>query len=117
MKPALAGKHAGGIGGPDLIETSDHEVSHAVSCDRSTMAAVGGGVAILGALPGKEAFLAHEPGDAVTPSWTTAGQSRTAISLATAGELLPDAGTQVDGLGLPRPRLTPSLFPVVIAAA
>lgn len=119
IQPALAGQEAGRIGDPDLVRTLDHETWERIGCDRSAMAAVGGGVAILGALPRQEAFGTHEPGDAVTPSWAAehAGESRAAISLATAGEFLPDAGPQVDRLGLPRPRLSPSLFPVVIAAA
>ena len=95
IEPALASQDARGIGDPDLVRTLDPEAWETMGCDRPAMANVGGGVAILGALPGKEAFLAHDAGDAVTPSWTTehSRQARTAIGLTTAGELLPDAGT------------------------
>ncbi len=95
IQPALAGEDAGGIGDPDLIGATDFEALETVRCDRSAMAAIGGGVAILRALPGKEAFGTHEPGDAIAPSWTTehSGQARTAIGLTTARELLADPGT------------------------
>ena len=78
-----------------LIGASDFEAWEAVRCDRSAMAAIGGGVAILGTLPGEEAFGPHEPGDAVAPTGTTehSRQARTAIGLAAARELLPDAGS------------------------
>ena len=93
IEPTLAGQDAGGIGDPDLIRPLHGEARETVGRDRSAVAAVGGGVAILGALPRKEAFLAHETGDAVTPSGATerTGESRTAISAATAGELLHNA--------------------------
>ena len=90
-----------------------------VGCNRSAVTAVGGGVPILGALPGKEVFLTHEPGDAIAPSWTTkhTGQARTAIGLTTARKLLADASAQRAALALPRPGLLAPLLPVVIAAA
>ncbi len=92
IQPALAGENAGGIGDPDLVGTTDFEALETVRCDRSTMAAIGGGVTILGALAGKEAFGTHEPGDAVTPPGATerTGESRAAISLTAARELLSD---------------------------
>ena len=92
MEPALAGEDAGGIGHPDLVGTTDSEALETVRRDRSSVTAVGGGVTILGALPGKEAFGAHEPGDAIASAGTTedTGQARTAIGLTTARELLPD---------------------------
>ncbi len=95
IQPALAGENAGGIGDPDLVGTMDAQAWETVGRDRSTMTAVGGGVTILRALPGKEAFGPHQPGDTIAPSWTTehTGQARTAIGLTTARELLPDAST------------------------
>ena len=119
IEPALASQDARGIGSPDLVGTLHSEALETMGRDRSTMAAVGGGVTILGALPGKEAFGPHEPGDAIAPAWATKhlSQPRAAVSLATARELLPDSGTQVDRLLLPGARLAASFFPVVIAAA
>ena len=119
IEPALAGEDAGGIGDPDLVGTLHFEVLEAVGCDGAAVAAVGGGVAILGALPGKEALGTHEPGDAIAPSWTTQrmGQARTAGSPTTAVELLMDTGAEMSVLQLPRPRLVTPFFPVVITAA
>ncbi len=95
IQPALAGEDAGGIGDPDLVRTSDSQTWETVRGDQSAVAAMGGGVTIPGALPGKEAFGPHEPGDAIAPSGATEHlrQARTAVSAATAGELLPNAGT------------------------
>ena len=92
IQPALAGENARGIGGPDLVGTTNSEALDTVRSDRSAMTAVGGGVTILGALPGEEAFRAHEPGNAIAPSGTTEhpDQARTAIGLTTASKLLPD---------------------------
>jgi hypothetical protein len=92
IQPALAGEDSGGIGDPDLVGTTNSEALETVRRDRSSMTAVGGGVTILGALPGKEAFGTHEPGDAIAPSWTTqdTGQARTAVGLTTTRELLTD---------------------------
>jgi hypothetical protein len=93
IQPALAGQDARGIGDPDLVGTTNAQALETVRRDRSSMTAVGGGVTILGALPGKEAFGPHEPGDAIAPSWTTEhpGQAGTAIGLTTASKLLPDS--------------------------
>jgi hypothetical protein len=95
IEPALAGEHAGGITDPELVGSSDEKASHPVGRDRSAVATIGRGMSILGALPGKDALLAHEPGNAVASSWTTehTGQARTAVGLTTARELLPDPRT------------------------
>src|SRR5260370_23306699 len=118
IQPALAGKDARGIGDPDLVGTADSKALDTVRRDRSSMTAVGGSVTILGALPGKEAFGTHEPGDAIAPSWTTehTSQARTAVGLTTASKLLADTGAQEAAFDLTRPGLFPPLFPVVIAA-
>jgi hypothetical protein len=70
VQPALAGKDAGGIGDPDLIRSSDGEVLQAVGRDWSAVATVGRSDSILGSLPSKEAFLAHQACNAIAPSGT-----------------------------------------------
>jgi hypothetical protein len=57
------------------------------------MSAIGRPGPVLGSLPGEEPFLAHEPSDAIAPAGATQNvrQPRTAIGLATAGKLLPNA--------------------------
>ena len=112
-------RHARGITDPELIGTSDGEVSHPIGRDRSAVAAVGRGVSILGALPGKESFRTHEPGNAIASSRAAQRlrQPRTAVGLTTAGKLLPDACAQEGVLELARTGLAAPLFPSVIAAA
>ena len=119
IEPALAGEDAGGIGHPDLIGALHLETWEAIGRDRPTVAAVGRGVSILGALPGKEALGTHEPGDAIASPRTTQRmrQPRTAVGATTAIELLMDTGPEMGVLQLPRPRSVMPLFPVVIAAA
>jgi len=118
IQPALAGEDSGSIGDPDLVGTTDSEALETVRRDRSSMTAVGGGVTILGALPSKEGFGTHEPGDAIAPSGTTehTGQVRTAIGLTTARKLLPNPSTKQAALELTRAGLFAPLLPVVIAA-
>ncbi len=115
----MAGQDAGGIGDPDLVGTLDSEAWETIGRDRSAVSAVGSGVTILRALPGKEAFGTHQPGDAIAPSGTTKhlSQARTAIGLTAARELLPDPSAEEAALDLTRPGLFASFFPVVIAAA
>src|SRR5207244_13187485 len=71
IEPALAGEHTGGIGRPDLVKLLHGKIAHTIRRDRSAVAAVGRGDAILGALPSEDALLSHEPSNAVTPSRTT----------------------------------------------
>jgi len=71
IEPALAGEDAGGIGDPDLVGAFYREAWKPIGSNGSAMAAVGGSVAILGTLPGKEVFGPHEPGDAIAPPGTT----------------------------------------------
>jgi hypothetical protein len=56
------------------------------------VAAVSGGSSILGALSSVKPLHAHEPGDAVAPSWATQGtsQSWAAVDLTTASKLFPN---------------------------
>ncbi len=93
IEPALAGEDAGGISGPGLIGPVDGEVWEPVGCDRSAVLAVGCLRSVFGALPGEDPFLAHETSNAIASPGATqgAGQSRTAIGLATAGKLSPNA--------------------------
>src|SRR6185295_3851954 len=77
IKPALSGQHASGITHPDLIGPLHAEVLDPVGCDRSAMATVGRSDSILGALPSKEALLAHDAGDAIAPSGTAQRMSQT----------------------------------------
>jgi len=95
IQPALTREHAGGIGGPDLIEPLHGESSNAVWGNGSAVAAVSGSGSILGTLPSVESLLTHEPGDAVASSWATRGMSdsRAAVGLATAGKLFSDLHT------------------------
>jgi hypothetical protein len=76
-------------------------------------------MAILGALPGKETFAAHEPGDAVTPPGTAQSTSQpwAAIGPATARKLVPDAFSEPGVFELARAGLAAALHPIVIAAA
>ena len=96
VQPALSGQDAGGVGDPNLVWALYGEVLQSVGRDRSTVAAVGGGGTILGALSGKNPLLTHQPRNAVAPSGTAQrmSQSWTAIGLATAGKFLTDALTQ-----------------------
>ena len=92
IKPALAGQYAGGIGRPDLVKLLHGKIAHTIRRDRSTVAAVGRGGAILRALPSEDALLAHEPSNAVTPSRTTKhmSESRTTVGLTATSKLLAD---------------------------
>jgi len=93
IEPALAGEDTGGISGPGLIGPVDSEVWEPVGCDQSAVVAVGCLRPVFGALPGKDALRAHETSNAIASPGATqgAGQSWTAIGLATAHELLADA--------------------------
>src|SRR6266576_3459052 len=70
IQPTLAGEDAGRIGGPNLIGSLEDEALDAIWRDGSTVAAVGSGSSIFGTLPGEEALLAHEAGNAVATSRT-----------------------------------------------
>ena len=69
--PARPSEHADAIGDPDLVGMTNSEAFDTVQRDRFSVAAVGGGVTILGALPCKESFGTHAPGYAIAPSVTT----------------------------------------------
>jgi hypothetical protein len=93
VKPALGGQDASGIGHPDMIGTADGKVLEAIRRDRAAMSAIGRPRPVLGALPGEEPLLTHESSDAIAPAGATQSlrQPRTAIGLATADKLLPNA--------------------------
>src|SRR6266403_2171976 len=90
IQPALSGEEGSGIADPDLIGASNCEVLQSVG---STMATVGGGRSIFGALPGKDPLQAHKTGNTVAPSRTAqcVSKPRATVSLATAGKFLSDA--------------------------
>ena len=88
-------------------------------CDGTAVAAVSCGMSIFRALPGKETFAAHQPGNAITSARTTQNMSQAwaAVGLTTTGELLADPRSQESALDLARTGSATPLFPVVIAAA
>src|SRR6266576_4562107 len=119
IQPALSGEDGSGIADPDLIGASNCEVLQSVRSNGSTMATVGGGRSIFGALPGKDSLQAHKTGNTVAPSRTAqcVSKPRATVSLATAGKFLSDALTQAAVLQLARSGLSAPLFPVVVTAA
>jgi hypothetical protein len=92
IQPSLTGENAGRVGRPNLVRAFDDEAFKTVRRDRSAVAAVGRGDAILRALPSEDALLAHEPSNAVTPSRTTKhmSESRTTVGLTATSKLLAD---------------------------
>ena len=103
---------------PNLVGPFDGETLKPVGRDRSAVAAVGGSDSILGALPGEEALLAHEAGDAVAPSRAAQrmSQPRAAVGLTTAGKLLECVGA-VACSPCSAGRSAGSLLPIIVAAA
>ena len=118
IQPALSSEHCGGIADPTLIGASNNEVVQSVRRNGSTMATVGGGCSIFGALPREHPLQTHEPGNAIAPSRTAQrmSQARTAVSLATASKFLSDPLAQADVFQLSRSGLAAPLFPVVVTA-
>ena len=103
-----------------MIGSLNAKMSESVRRNGSAVAAVGGGDTIFGALSGEKCALrAHEPGDAVAPSWASEGSSQSwaPVGLTTARKLLPDALAQVNALQLPRSMPVATLFPIVITTA
>src|SRR4029450_3266860 len=119
IQPALSSEDCGGIADPDLIGASNGEVVQSVRRNGSTMAAVGGGWSIFGALPGEDPLQTHEGRNAIASSRRTQhrSQSRAAVSLATASKFLSDALAQADVFQLARSGLATPLSPVVVTAA
>jgi hypothetical protein len=95
VQPALSSEDTGDISDPDLVRPSHNQSTHSVGSDRSTVTTVCRERTIFGSLTSKDSLLAHEPGDAITPSWTAQhlSQARTTISLATARKFFTDTLT------------------------
>ena len=119
IQPTLAGENAGRVGGPNLVGPLDYETSKTVRGNWAAMAAVGGGVSILGALPREETLYPHETGNAVASPRASqhSSQPGTAIGLTTPHKFFSNALAQSHGLELSESRAPTSLFPIVIAAA